>query len=42
MDKLKAHGLDGFKDGFFQEYWDFVGENVSGAIEDLKKKNRFH
>lgn len=35
MGKLKAHGLDGFQDGFFQEYWDIVGKDIIRVVREF-------
>lgn len=35
MEKLKALGLDDFQAGFFQEFWDIVGDDVTGAVKDF-------
>lgn len=32
MGTLKAPGLDGFQVGFFQEYWEIVGDDVSVTV----------
>lgn len=39
MGKLKAPGPDGFQAGFFQEYWDIVGEDVIEAVKNFFSNN---
>lgn len=35
MDPSKAPGSDGMTAGFFQRYWDTVGEDVTGAVQQF-------
>lgn len=37
--KLKASGLDGFQAGFYQKYWDIVGEDTTNAILEILNTN---
>lgn len=40
MDKLKASGPNGFQTGFYQEYWDVVGDDTTDAILKILNNNK--
>lgn len=39
ISKLKAPRPDGFQVGFYQKYWDIVGEDTTDAILEILNNN---